>query len=357
MALSAQATNARSRDLLDQLGTVADNRGLRGLAERLAGLQSWVAADLRNFEREIDALPRGGDLIRSSAGHLLELGGKHLRPMCVVLAAKQGAGFGEAARQLAVAVELVHSATLLHDDVVDNGETRRGSPTSRMIYGNAASIFAGDWLLIEALRRIRSARLPGLLDEMLDIIEEMILAEAVQLANRGRINSSIGDYFKVVEGKTAALFRWAMHAGASAGELDTAECAMLERYGLHLGVAFQAVDDLLDINGNAQLTGKSLFADLREGKMTYPLIIALERDDKLLPLVEECAAVPVDEPLKEATIRSVIDRMDHCGAFDACRDLAHERARQAVDAIAPLADGPAKDALLTVAEATIYRNR
>jgi octaprenyl-diphosphate synthase len=356
MALTAPAPRqAPPKQLIGQLGNVAVQRGLGDLASRLAELQAWIEGDLRDFEAELALVPRGASVVSLCAHHLLELGGKHLRPMCVALAARCGSGFAESGRRLAVAVELVHSATLLHDDVVDLGEVRRGAPAARRIYGNAASIFAGDWLLVEALRQVQRAEVPGLLDRMLAVIEEMILAESVQLESRGRINAEVADYFRVVEGKTAALFRWGLFAGGRAGGLGDRECDALERYGLHLGVAFQAVDDLLDVDGDAERTGKALFADLREGKMTYPLILALARDPELLPVIERCAAVEADEPLPAAAIRRVLDAVKRTEALADCRALAHHRANQAIDSLEPLGDHPGVRALITVAESTVYR--
>ena len=346
----------RPPSLLARLGAVVGPRAV-DLADRLRDLESWIARDLIEVDEELGRLVRGDSLVEKSALHLLDLGGKHVRPLCVALAARAGDGFSAAARQLAVAVEMVHSATLLHDDVVDLGETRRGSPTARLVYGNAASIFAGDWLLVEALRRIRLAGVPGLLDDMLAVIEEMILAESVQLENRGRINTALGDYFRVVEGKTAALFRWAMLAGARAGGLAAPACRALERYGHHLGVAFQAVDDLLDVDGDAALTGKALFTDLREGKMTYPLIVALERDPALLPVLVDCARLPPERPLPADAIERVIAALVATDALADCRALARRHAGEAARAIAALPDGAGKTALVMVADMTAGREK
>src|SRR3954468_21406746 len=266
---------ALSRAVLDRLAHVSAARGVPSLAERLASLDRWVRADLVAFEAELSALARGSRMVHKAAHHLLDLRGKHLRPVCVALASRFGDGFTEQARGLAVAVELVHSATLLHDDVVDVAERRRGEPAACVVYGNAASIFAGDWLLVAALRRIAAAVVEGVLDRMLGVIDEMIVAESLQLERRGNVTGARDDYFAIVEGKTAALFRWAMIAGARVARLPPGAEAALERFGLHLGVAFQAVDDELDF---ADGTGKDPLADLREGKIPYPLGIPLERD-------------------------------------------------------------------------------
>src|SRR5205823_14861835 len=173
--------------VLDRLAGVSERRGARALGERLAELGRWVRADLVDFEAELALLPRGARVVQAAAHHLLDLRGKHLRPLCVAIASRFGEGFTERARALAVAVELVHTATLLHDDVVDLAERRRGEAAACVVYGNAASIFAGDWLLVAALRRISAAGIDGLLDRMLEVIEEMIFAESLQLERRGRV--------------------------------------------------------------------------------------------------------------------------------------------------------------------------
>ena len=280
-----------------RLGIVCGKRGPRDVATRLRDLSTWIADDMTGFEIELAKLVRDGSVVRRSAHHLLDLGGKHLRPVCVALAAKLGSGFGSAACDLAVAVELMHNATLLHDDVIDLGERRRGAPVARLVYGNAASVLAGDWLLVEALKRIRRSGHHALLAPALETLNEMIAAEAIQLENRGQINLNREDYFKVVDGKTAALFRWAMLAGATSGGLPADQCAALESYGTHLGAAFQLVDDLLDVAGDPQVMGKATFSDLCEGKMTYPLLLAMERDVSMRPMVAQILRLPGEEPL------------------------------------------------------------
>jgi octaprenyl-diphosphate synthase len=340
---------ATSDAVLDRLSHVSVARGAPSLAQRLAALDRWVRADLEAFERELDVIPRGARMIHQAAHHLLDLRGKHLRPLCVALTSRFGEGFTEPARALAVAVELVHSATLLHDDVVDLAERRRGKPTASVEYGNAASIFAGDWLLITALRRIRASGVPEALDEMLAVIDDMIVAESVQLERRGKIAGAREDYFAIVEGKTAALFRWAMVAGARVAGLPPAASAALERYGLHLGVAFQAVDDELDFREG---TGKDALADLREGKITFPLVVALEREPALRTQLEALlaqGAATTDE------LAAIAQGVRATGALAATRALAEEHVQLALAALEELPAGPARDALVTVALASLER--
>ncbi len=358
MALPATAPTSPPAQIIQQLGRVCQRRGLPDLATRLVELQTWIADDLDALREQLASLQRGERLVMRTAHHLLDLGGKHLRPMCVALATRVGGSFDEAARQLAVAVELVHTATLLHDDVVDLGDVRRGAPAARAIYGNAAAIFAGDWLLIEALRRVREARVPGALDHMLEVINEMILAESLQLEGRGTIPSDVSDYFRVVEGKTAALFRWAMAAGARAGGVSTEARDALELFGAEVGVAFQLVDDALDFADTSDDTGKSLLTDLREGKMTHPLLIALETDISLRPQLESAVEqAGRGDPIPTSLARSIRDAVVHSGAIEVCRAEARRRVDRAISALDVIPDGKAKESLITVAQATAHRER
>jgi octaprenyl-diphosphate synthase len=354
MSLIAAVRADSSADVLTSLQAVCDSQGLGDLSAHLADLADLVKWDMKSLEDGIQSLPIGESVVHKSAHHLLEIAGKRLRPMCVVLASRLGQGLDDKTREFGVAVELVHCATLLHDDVVDAGDQRRGVPAARTLYGNAASIFAGDWLLVDALRRVRAAEMPDVLVRLLDIIDEMIFAEAIQLENRGRIDARMGTYMQVVEGKTAALFRWAMFAGACAGGLDPEACRALEEYGLHLGVAFQLIDDHLDYAGDGSTIGKSPFTDLREGKMTHPVIVALERDPSLRPILEDLVARPADEISEEAKSR-LLTALNHTGALESTRELAIRKAEAACLALAGLPESRARDALFTVARATVHR--
>lgn len=348
--MTSTATVAASPpNLLRRLESLCRGGELGNLASRLGELAALVAPDAARIEDAIPSLGVDSSAVERSAQHLLDLGGKRLRPMCVALASRLGTGFDERALELAIAAELVHAATLLHDDVVDVGDTRRGAPAARVVFGNAISIFAGDWLLIDALRRVRGARVEGVLERMLDVIEEMILAESLQLERRGHLDTTEAEWFEIVDGKTAALFRWAMFAGGRAGGLDIEACAELERFGRHLGIAFQAIDDVLDLAGDPATTGKALFTDLREGKLTYPLIVGQRRDPALRPLLERIVR---DEQAPFDEVRAILDRT---GSLESCRALALEHVALAKRALEPLPASEARDALATVADATVHR--
>ncbi|MEM9066893.1 MAG: polyprenyl synthetase family protein [Myxococcota bacterium] len=345
-----EAVRHGGSDVLSSLRNVCDDRGLDALSRRLAELGELLQADMRAVADGMKTVPRGDARVQKAAHHLLDRGGKRLRPMCVALASRVGSGFDDATQELAVSVELVHAATLLHDDVVDVGDTRRGAAAARMVYGNAASIFAGDWLLVEALRRVRRVRVADTLDRLLDVIDEMIFAESLQLENRGRADTSIEDYFRVIDGKTAALFRWACFAGGRGGGLDDDACRRLEAYGGHLGVAFQLVDDLLDYTGTQ--TGKDLFTDLREGKLTHPLLLARDRNPQVRAMLEELAASTAPSPTLHRRLVEAVQPV-----LKETRDLAIREAATALAEIEELPAGKGRDGLRTVALATVERER
>jgi octaprenyl-diphosphate synthase len=353
---SATTTTARTPKVLGRLGAVCAERGLRNVGERLLELQQWIAGDLAAFEALFGELPRESSAAHKCAHHLLDLGGKHLRPICVALAAKLGGGFGPAARELAVAIELIHNASLLHDDVIDVGQQRRGAPTARTIYGNSASVIGGNWLLVSALLRLSRAGVPGVLGEALETLDEMVAAEALQLDRRGSVRPSRADYFRVVNGKTASLFRLAMFCGARAGDLPDEQCRALARYGGNVGIAFQLVDDLLDYTGDPAAMGKTPFADLREGKMTYPLLLTLERDPSLRQLVERTLGRPADAPLPRQTVSRVLAAVVSAGCVRDCLALARRKARAAVACLDSLPPGTGRTALATLAEAIVHRD-
>jgi len=342
--------------VLERLADVCQSQGADPVAAQLDALRSWMGADLVEVERALCAVDARDTTVCNSARHLLAYEGKRLRPLCVALAARVGEGFGPEARELAVAVELVHSATLLHDDVVDLGDERRGAKTARLIYGNAGSIFGGDWLLVEALGCIRRANVPLALERMLDVLREMLFAESLQLDFRGKVGASTADYFRVVEGKTASLFRWALDSGGRAGKLEDPACDALGRFGHHLGTAFQLIDDVLDVAGNPSVVGKRLFADLHEGKMTYPLLLAVSREKELAELLERC--LKSDEPFQRSELeRSVTAALHRTGALAESMQLAHTLSETAVKCLDDVPRGEARDALAAVATAIVSRRK
>lgn len=219
-------------------------------------------------------------MVPEVANHLIDAGGKRLRPMLTLAASSLFGGAGGNEVRFAAAVEFMHNATLLHDDVVDESDMRRGRPAARTIWGNQASVLVGDFLLGQAfLMMVESRDLDalGVLSRAAAIIAE---GEVFQLAKAGDLSTSPDDYEKIINAKTATLFEAATEVGAMAGGASEAARKALASYGRELGMAFQLVDDVLDYGGARGTLGKNTGDDLREGKMTLPIILALAQAEE-----------------------------------------------------------------------------
>ena len=346
----AMTTSLVQPDVLTPLASASRRAGADTVAQKLTAIRSWLAADLAHLEQAIRPSGDGGNLAERSGAYLLGRPGKRVRPLCVVLGARLGGReMDEAVKAAAVAAELVHNATLLHDDVIDLGTERRGAPTARMVYGNAASVLGGDHLLTKALQLVEPLG-GGLLRRLLATISEMVGAEAIQLDQRGSLRPDRAVYLQVIEGKTAALFRWSIAAGATLGGLSAEGIRAAEQTGSALGLAFQLVDDLLDVEGDPDVTGKALYTDLAEGKLTWPFILAAERDPSVLTLMQSFLQ-------GEARAGQVLEKVAATGAYEDTRTFALAQADVARQALETLPGSAARDALMVVVEAAVARSK
>lgn len=240
-------------------------------------MQALLADDLTAVETILTAESASPvAMIPDLSGYIVAAGGKRLRPMVTLAAAHAVGGANEATHALSAAVEFIHTATLLHDDVIDESDLRRGKPAAKAVWGNSASILVGDFLFAQAFTlmvRTGSLDILGILSRASTIIAE---GEVHQLAAQGRLDLPTEEYLTIIEAKTAALFEAAARAGAlSAGGAEHADA--LAHYGKNLGLAFQIVDDALDYGGTTAVIGKSVGDDFREGKVTLPVVIARRR--------------------------------------------------------------------------------
>jgi octaprenyl-diphosphate synthase len=335
---------SKEQAILAQLDATAE-RGVRperakaALAEVPALPETLLALEAQLTFATEDAEEK----LKGAARHLVAAGGKRIRPMVTLLACGACGGELRAAVPYAVAAELTHSATLLHDDVIDDGPVRRGQPASRVIWGNAVSVLSGDWLLTRALEIVSSqpaAR--SALGPLLATMRRLVEGEVLQLSLRGTFAASERDYLAVVIGKTASLFGWATAAGAWAAGVEGRIPEALVRFGEGIGIAFQLVDDALDYAADPGLLGKRLGTDLLEGKATLPLIRACEAEpglrDRLRALVEGAAD-------GEAVAGEVISVVKRVGGVDAARAMAREHTRAAMAALDEVPDGAHRRAL------------
>jgi octaprenyl-diphosphate synthase len=210
--------------------------------------------------------------------YLLEGGGKRLRPALLLLSSGYAGYRGDSAIRLGAVVELIHSATLIHDDVIDGANTRRGRPSANSKWGNHRSVLAGDWLYMQSFQMALNERNFKILDVLIELTQNMVEGELVQLAKLGRMDLTEQDAVELAARKTACLFAGCARLGAVLGNLDDAGEQAMADYGHYAGLAFQLVDDVLDFTASPEKLGKPVLSDLKEGKVTLPLIYALESD-------------------------------------------------------------------------------
>ena len=292
-------------------------------------------------------------LIPEIAEHLISSGGKRLRPMLTIASALAHGYDGEGHVKLAASVEFMHTATLLHDDVVDESDLRRGKKTARTIWGNQASVLVGDFLLGQAFKKMVEVGSMTALDILSTASSVIAEGEVWQLSAAKRMTTTEADYLAVVDAKTAALFAAAAEVGpVIAGAGEAARLAM-RSYGRNLGVAFQLVDDVLDYGGSAASLGKNTGDDFREGKITLPVILAYQaggEDEKAFWREAMEKGRNDDEALARAG-----SLMRRHGTLDATIARAKDFGEAATKAAAGLPDGEARDAMLGVVDFCIDR--
>ncbi len=292
-------------------------------------------------------------LIPQLAGHIVASGGKRLRPMLTLASARLCGYEGRCHVELAACVEFIHTATLLHDDVVDESLLRRGAETANAVWGNQASVLVGDFLFSRSFQLmvdVGSLEVLGILANASATIAE---GEVRQLATVSRPETGIADYFKVVEGKTAALFAAACRIGAVIAGRPRAEAEALESYGMNLGMAFQLVDDVLDYSARQADLGKTVGDDFAEGKVTLPVILAFGRgtgEERTFWRRALCEGGQRTEDFSRA-----LDLMRRHDALTGTLDRARSRAEDAKRALRPFADGPVRTVLSDIADFCVDR--
>ncbi len=292
------------------------------------------------------------DMIPDLSGHIVSAGGKRLRPMVTLAAAHAAGGANEATHNLSAAVEFIHTATLLHDDVIDESDLRRGKPAAKAVWGNSASILVGDFLFAQAFTlmvRTGSLEILGILSRASTVIAE---GEVHQLAALGRYDLPTEEYLTIIEAKTAALFEASARAGALSTGSDT-HAEALSHYGKNLGLAFQIVDDALDYGGTTAVIGKSVGDDFREGKITLPVVIARRRgSDEDRAFWDRAMNVDTQE---ESDLARAIHLIRQTDAAQASLDEAKAYVGLAKSALVSLPDSEYKQVLADLADFCVSR--
>jgi octaprenyl-diphosphate synthase len=280
-------------------------------------------------------------LVPEVSHHLIGSGGKRIRPTLLMLIARTNGANADQGLDLAVATELFHNATLLHDDVVDRGHFRRGVPAAPRIFGNAASVLVGDFLLAKAFGIVVQHGDLDLLRELSRVVQNMAEGEVMQLIRSGQATLSMPGYEEIISGKTAGLFSWCCRAGASLNADNPQLVETAADYGKTFGMAFQVTDDILDYTAPLEESGKDLANDLRQGKTTLPLLLACEQDGDLLNAVVVLSKQgPTEEKCQE-----IVRRVLETSAIERARDMAGDLVGRAKESLAEFPEGPAVESL------------
>ncbi|MCX7760336.1 MAG: polyprenyl synthetase family protein [Hydrogenothermaceae bacterium] len=287
-------------------------------------------------------------------GYILDGGGKRVRPQLVLTFAKSVGGYiPENAYPLAYAMEYLHTASLLHDDVVDGSLTRRGRPTANRVFGNDACILTGDYMYALSLYLFSIYGDIDMIKNVSDSVKKMAEGQLLELKRIGDLNTTLEDYFKIIKGKTAVLFGSCCYVGASTVTDDKQIKENSYKFGLNIGLAFQIVDDILDYVGSSDKVGKTTLNDLREGKLTYPLLVIL---DKVTPEERELInRVIKDKNPSEEDLLKVKDIVVKYGGIDISVKKARELVETAKSSIRELPDTPEKLELLKIADYIVDR--
>ena len=363
----ATVTTATQRDLI-QAATHPAARPSAG--ELLPG--ALAAEGMIRIERLLQKAARGAPIeLRRACEDLVGAGGKRVRPLLTMLSARASRPDRKQAKgrvALALAAELCHSATLLHDDVIDDGLTRRGLPAPRVAYGNGVSVLAGDWMLSSALELALRSKVPGGVEALVRTLRELVSGEGRQLALRGDVSFSSEDALWVAKMKTGALFGFCAEAGGLAARAPKPLCDSLRRFGQACGTAFQISDDLLDFQSDAAAMGKAVLADVAEGKASLPVALALEKNpalrgelrallsDELKQADMPNMGAPVDE-LVPARVRTFAAKILRTSALTTARKIAERERDVALAALNEVPPSETRDLLALVAALLLDRSK
>jgi octaprenyl-diphosphate synthase len=311
--------------------------------------------DLAAIEREFSQQSASDvGVITEIAEYLIAGGGKRIRPLLLLLSSKALGATGNSRIKLGAVVEMLHTATLVHDDIIDEADTRRGRPSSNTTWGNAKCVLAGDWLYMQAFHTALEERNFRVLDLLISLTQEMVEGELLQMEKLGHLINE-EEYFDLIYRKTAYLFKVSMQLGAAITRADEHVDAALGEYGRNLGLAFQIIDDVLDLTATEDVLGKPVASDLREGKATLAVIHALERGtgaDR-----EAIRKVLADRSFDHVSHPQILEILYRHGSIDYATDTACAYAEAARLSIADLPDTDAKRALLWVPGFVTSRDR
>ncbi len=294
-------------------------------------------------------------LVNTVAAHILSSGGKRIRPLLLLLSARLCGDTSSDPQSLGSLVEFIHTATLLHDDVVDDADLRRGRQTARKVWSNQISILVGDYLYSHAMRQIVTFKNQAINETLAEACSRMAEGEVLQLYHHGSIAMTEADYIRIVEHKTASLIATSCRIGAIIGRASEERQTALFRFGEYIGIAFQMADDTLDYTANGTQLGKTLGQDLRQGKITIPLLHLLQQCPELdRQMIKDRLET---RTLSDTDLQRIIALMQDYGSIAYAMDRARAYVAAATRSLALFDDSPAKRALVIVADYMVNRDR
>ncbi len=315
--------------------------------------------DLKRVEQAISLESVGSvTAIHTISHHMQSAGGKRLRPILLLLSSRLVRPDGETtedAIQLGAVVEMIHTATLVHDDVIDEAKTRRGRPSANAVWGNQASVLAGDWLYMQAFQISMRQRNFELLDMLIGLTQLLVEGELLQLERLGRLDISEADYMELVDRKTASLFSTCCRLGGVAGRADDVTAARLGEFAWNLGIAFQIIDDILDFTSKETILGKPVGNDLVEGKVTLPLLYALKETTREETRLIE--TVLKDRSYERVPFTNVLAIIERYNGVERALERARFFTNRANEILYGFPASPYRDALATVAAIITDRDR
>ncbi len=320
----------------------------------IKAIQALIENDMNDVNQLIHTQMQSDVALVNQLGlYIVNSGGKRVRPMLAILAAKALGYKGNDHITLATIVEFIHTATLLHDDVVDESNLRRGTPTANAEFGNAASVLVGDFIYTRSFQLMVGIGKMQVMQILADATNVIAEGEVLQLMNCNDPDTTEDSYMQVIYSKTAKLFEAATGLAAVITEQDEATLRALNLYGMHLGTAFQLVDDVLDYNADAEQLGKNIGDDLAEGKPTLPLIYAMQQGNaEQVQLIRDA----IEHSNGMDHLDAILSALRETNALEFTMNKADEEADKAIACLSVLADSPYKEALISLARIAVDRS-
>jgi len=309
---------------------------------KLPKTYGFLKKELNTIEKSLnESIQADHPILRKASTELLSAGGKRIRPVFVLLAGRLGNHQIDYIKTVAVSLELIHMATLVHDDVIDNAELRRGKPTIKQLYGNRVAMYTGDYILARALEVITTVNNPDIHRILSKTLVEVSIGEIEQLKDRYNWNQNFRDYLRRIKRKTALLIATSCQLGAIAAGVQYKESRKLYKYGYYVGMSYQIIDDILDFTASSKQLGKPAGNDLRQGNITLPILIAMQ-DQSFSQLIKSAFKT---EDISETVMKEVLERLNQSEAIEKSYEVSNLYLQKALKVLDELPDFDSKEHL------------